>query len=139
MKYDFSDFHYVSSIDVDSGIIWIGDPCYIIHTRSNYDDLGKDWSDFCYKFSYKSGYQEYSNISGSLNTINKKDVQDDSCSVEKEIKNTYTGVASFEFENNNNGLGTAICSSGDGRYPVYVQYTNDKRIKRILIELISDE
>ncbi len=62
--------------DVDSGLIWIGDPCYILHHSQQGqtgdaglpDSLGKDWSDFCSKldggnffvaksFTHQTGYK----------------------------------------------------------------------------------
>ena len=45
-------------INVDSGLCWIGDPCYILHTEEGVpDDLGKNWeefSDLIIKLPYKS-------------------------------------------------------------------------------------
>jgi hypothetical protein len=34
-------------VSVDSGLIWIGDPCYIIHNEEHNHDLGRSWSEFC--------------------------------------------------------------------------------------------
>ncbi len=38
----------IGIISVDAGIVWIGDPCYIMHTEDNPpSSIGKDWSEFC--------------------------------------------------------------------------------------------
>ena len=40
----------VGEIGVDSGLVWIGDPCYVLHKGDNgYKDLGTSWGDFCDK------------------------------------------------------------------------------------------
>jgi len=40
----------VGNFGVDAGLVWIGDPCYILHTEKDLPkSLGKDWSDFCDK------------------------------------------------------------------------------------------
>jgi hypothetical protein len=36
----------VGYFGVDSGLCWIGDPCYILHSDEKDDALGKDWEDF---------------------------------------------------------------------------------------------
>ena len=37
----------VGRFGVDAGIVWIGDPCYIIHTDEMPKTIGKDWGEFC--------------------------------------------------------------------------------------------
>jgi hypothetical protein len=39
----------VGKICVDAGLVWIGDPCYILHEKKLPKSLGKDWGDFCKK------------------------------------------------------------------------------------------
>lgn len=41
----------VGTIGVDAGLVWIGDPCYILHKEDNDqpESIGKDWSEFCDK------------------------------------------------------------------------------------------
>jgi hypothetical protein len=34
-------------IGVDAGIIWIGDPCYVLHADPQPKSIGKDWFGFC--------------------------------------------------------------------------------------------
>jgi len=56
----------IGHIGVDAGVVWIGDPCYILHTDKLPDTLGKDWDDFCDKlknnkysksFNYQMGHE----------------------------------------------------------------------------------
>lgn len=44
-RMDF-ELKLIGKIGVDSGLVWIGDPCYLLQgERPN--SVGKDWSDFC--------------------------------------------------------------------------------------------
>ena len=45
-----ADLHYkkIGEITVDSGRVWIGDPCYVIHEEEGLPPtLGNDWLEFC--------------------------------------------------------------------------------------------
>ena len=62
-----SDWQLVGHFGVDAGIVWIGDPCYILHKGPEKlpETLGKDWGDFCNKlgdtttvFGYRPGQTE---------------------------------------------------------------------------------
>jgi hypothetical protein len=54
-------------IGVDAGIVWIGDPCYIMHReeRGLPSTVGKNWHEFCDKlgddfstsFNYEAGHE----------------------------------------------------------------------------------
>ena len=37
----------IGTVGVDAGLIWVGEPCYILHTESTPKSIGVDWSDFC--------------------------------------------------------------------------------------------
>lgn len=38
----------VGEVGVDSGLIWVGDPCYIIHSKHGTPGyIGKNWGEFC--------------------------------------------------------------------------------------------
>lgn len=37
----------IGQISVDSGLVMIGDPCYVIHTDKPKEQLGKNWEEFC--------------------------------------------------------------------------------------------
>jgi hypothetical protein len=44
---DNSKWVKVGEIGVDAGMVWIGDPCYILHTEEPVKGIGKDWGEFC--------------------------------------------------------------------------------------------
>lgn len=57
------DWETVGEIGVDAGICWIGDPCYILHTKPKPKAIGKTWHEFCEKldsnhtqFNYDLGH-----------------------------------------------------------------------------------
>ena len=86
----------VSSIGVDAGIVWLGDPCYILHRDdpSEQDafppDIGSSWGDFCDRISERGIYR--------------------------------TGVAEFSHDAGYPGMGVCVTTAyGDGEYPVYVK------------------
>lgn len=39
----------IGKFGVDAGLVWIGDPCYILHKEGDQkpQDIGEDWDDFC--------------------------------------------------------------------------------------------
>jgi len=55
----------IGQVGVDSGLIWIGDPCYVIHEDNLPSTLGKDWPGFCDElgeeftkaFDFPEGYE----------------------------------------------------------------------------------
>lgn len=54
----------IGKVGVDAGLIWIGDPCYVLHKDKLPTTLGKDWGDFCGKlegnhqsFNYEMGHE----------------------------------------------------------------------------------
>ena len=44
---------FVGNADVDAGIIWIGDPCYVVGGDSSHGP--KDWDEFCDKWWKSDG------------------------------------------------------------------------------------
>lgn len=42
-----ADWTLVGNFGVDAGLVWIGDPCYIIHADEQPSAIGKNWGDFC--------------------------------------------------------------------------------------------
>lgn len=49
-------FCVAGTFGVDSGLVWIGDPCYVLHTRETQastissgspPELGRSWEEFC--------------------------------------------------------------------------------------------
>ncbi len=41
----------IGKFEVDSGLVWIGDPCYILHTDKLPLSLGTNWTEFCDKIN----------------------------------------------------------------------------------------
>lgn len=37
----------IGEVGVDAGLLWLGDPCYIIHADPPAKEVGKDWPEFC--------------------------------------------------------------------------------------------
>jgi hypothetical protein len=54
------EWEKVGTADVDAGLCWIGDPCYIIKDKDEQrpKEFGKNWDDFCDTFYEKSGYHK---------------------------------------------------------------------------------
>jgi hypothetical protein len=99
---------------VDAGLIWIGDPCYILHkdpnAKEDYDkppkDIGENWSGFC----------EQMNNEQTNNIDNRQ----------------------FNFDMGHAGLGVCLGGfGGDGCFPVYVT-RNDKGLV-VKAEIVFDE
>ena len=51
----------IGVISVDSGLCWIGDPCYILHKENPPKDIGENWNGFCNKLTNKDIRQFYHN------------------------------------------------------------------------------
>ena len=37
----------IGQVGVDSGQVWIGDPCYVLHADALPKTLGNNWGEFC--------------------------------------------------------------------------------------------
>tara|TARA_A100001515_G_scaffold141710_1_gene139038 strand:+ start:37 stop:357 length:321 start_codon:yes stop_codon:yes gene_type:complete len=44
------EMNKIGEVGVDSGSVFIGDPCYVIHQDKLPESLGESWSDFCDKY-----------------------------------------------------------------------------------------
>ena len=52
-----NEYYKIGHIDVDAGLCWVGDPCYILHNQEgNPKSIGNDWGDFC------GNINDYSNV-----------------------------------------------------------------------------
>ncbi len=95
----------VGVVGVDAGLIWLGDPCYIIHSTDENPDLGKDWGEFCSRLYPNDGNQH-----------------DD-------------GVRQWMIGEGHAGLGVTVGSGhGDGVYDVQVQRDQWGRVMRVMID-----
>ena len=98
----------VGSIGVDAGLVWLGDPCYILHRNDPAEqdaspaDIGTTWHDFCDRISERGIYR--------------------------------TGVAAFSHDAGYPGMGLCVSTAyGDGDYPVYVKRNRFGRIAEVRI------
>jgi hypothetical protein len=92
----YNDLKLIGHIGVDAGLVWIGDPCYVIHKneKDRYKSIGKDWYEFC----------------GLLYDENKKSKL----------------PMSFNYDMGHEGMGICSSTKyGDGTYPVYMIGDND--------------
>ena len=65
MKINLDGWTKIGEISVDSGLIWIGDPCYVIHNDKYNKELGNNWIDFCNNFfDKKKKSSSYVNFEG---------------------------------------------------------------------------
>jgi hypothetical protein len=51
----------IGHVSVDAGMVWIGDPCYVLHTELP-ETLGRTWTEFCGNLNRidTDGYQAFS-------------------------------------------------------------------------------
>lgn len=56
----------VGWVNVDAGLIWVGDPCYIIADGPRPPDIGTDWASFCERYfkREKSGVSAFGHQEG---------------------------------------------------------------------------
>ena len=95
------------SFGVDSGLCWIGDPCYVLHKTKDEipDTLGSDWSGFVDKLYDLNSHSMY----------------------------TAFGYRSGMKD----GLGICVSTGyGDGEYPVYVGI-KDGRVAAAFIDFFG--
>lgn len=98
----------IGTVGVDAGLIWVGDPCYIIGKGGKdnppYKETGKDWGKFCDRLQEKQGNKPY---------------------------------AQFNFDLGHAGLGVCVNTAyGDGNYPVYAEMV-DGRIARVWVDFMK--
>lgn len=169
---EFPNFEQVSSVDVDAGCIWVGDPCYVLKDsdESRPKDLGKDWHDICRRFFSRSGYDEAQREwSRWNNDLDRAMFDSDGWKAlmekwkdepprspasapefdafirtfreEYQAKNPFVpsdkdkGFANFTHDLGHGGMGTMVNTFyGDGSYPVYIEYGEGGRPRRVLID-----
>jgi hypothetical protein len=61
-----TDWEEIGGLDVDAGIIWLGDPCYLVEAPYRPDSNPfKDWSAFCAKIAGMVTHQSFDHGSGN--------------------------------------------------------------------------
>lgn len=58
-----NEWEQVGVVGVDAGLVWLGDPCYILHTRKP-KAIGKDWGDFARTLDRGSDTQQMNHDKG---------------------------------------------------------------------------
>lgn len=128
-----NEWDKVGEVDVDSGSIWLGDPCYVFnmpHSKgSQFESLntppgwpkefGDCWLDYCH------------------NLFDKEDKQREAMH-----KAGFKGQTPVQFNHDSGNPGLGICTSngiGDGTYPVYVKRDKKGSIKEIKIVFYEGE
>ncbi len=139
-------WHQVGVVGVDAGMVWVGDPCYILALPHNNpkdkkpgDDsfsslyepkelprsLGESWGDFCDQL----GQSDFIGLDGEFYKHH----------IEKGRKSVGM-TKQFNYDAGHPGLGVVVSSGyGDGEYPVYVKYDNKGNIKEMKVTFIDDE
>lgn len=114
MTIEYDKWVKVAYIDVDAGVVWVGDPCYSMTHESEYTP--KTWSEFC-----DDTFNDASTIAEGVNApLKNRGLYDEGLGVE--ISAGY----------------------GDGTYPVYVKYAKDDlfgtttRVKAVLIDFLGE-
>jgi hypothetical protein len=149
------DWIEVGQVGVDAGMVWIGDPCYILalphcrqdnieekkkdpsweHIKDLYENvrklpatLGDSWHAFCDKM-----HSDQDNPIGDR--AYKKYLEKQ---LEKGIKTGQEAVQ-FNYEAGHPGLGVCVGSGyGDGSYPVYVKRNREGRIMEAKVVFIDE-
>jgi len=104
----------VGSIGVDSGLCWIGDPCYLFNDKRP-EECGKDWVEFC-------------------DILRKKE----------EAAGGHPTRVQYNYDKGHAGLGVLVSTGyGDGVYPVMAEIVEtadgDRRIRKVWVEFIKAE
>ena len=166
---DFPTFEEVGTIDVDAGLIMIGDPCYTFDKKPKSFGDGT-WGGFSDETFERSGYYKQQDrwnnwrcsienkvradpswLDSVLNPSSEVNSGDyfnellEKYAEEEPFDRSYsldTGVANFEHDLGHGGAAMTVQTFyGDGSWPVYVEYKNG-RPRRVLIDFdpeYSDE
>ena len=109
MEEETENWEYVGEMGVDSGLCWVGDPCYILNTK---------------------GEEPRNNITYDelLDKLYPADPTQDKLTVQLFYKKGYPGL----------GVCVST-GYGDGMYPVFVKYADNKqRIAEVKVVFIGE-
>ena len=86
-------FKHIGDIGVDSGLCWIGDPCYVMHKKEGkgYPELGKNWQDFCELLHLEDGKRFHHKSFGILGVATETGFGDGIYPVYAKIEKTDWG------------------------------------------------
>lgn len=104
-----SNWQRVGHIDVDAGLCWVGDPCYILHAQGENapTEIGKNWREFCDILPLEGAALEQ--------------------------------CKAFGHRPGETGLGVCVPTGyGDGSYPVYVK-VKEGRVAAVMVDFEGDQ
>lgn len=162
MTNKINEFKIIGYIGVDSGMCWIGDPCYILtmpHCKKEegkplsseeesykhlYEpkpypkDLGETWHDFCDKFTGPLEEIEEEDFIFKLND-NGEIILDENGLIPrglvKKVKQSHLNYRQFNYDLGHPGLGVCVGTAyGDGTYPVLARFDKNGRVLEIKIK-----
>jgi hypothetical protein len=108
MRRKLRGYRLIGSVGVDAGLVWVGDPCYILHTPLP-TDMGTRWEEFC---DIYSGHPVTDQPEAPLPIVRR-------------------GRCFAQFE-------AGVCvntADGDGDYPVFAKYGDSVLNKDVIVEL----
>lgn len=116
-------------VDVDAGLLWLGDPCYVLHKNDSdrAPDLGASWEQFCARLEEREGESEDDNCLPAVQFYHVD---------QGEEAAAPAGVRSAP------GLGVVVSSfGGDGTFPVEVLRDRDGCVLgvRVMFQESEDE
>lgn len=161
MKTSINEFKVIGHIGVDSGMCWIGDPCYILtmphckkdpadsdpdresykhlyEPKSYPKDLGNTWHDFCDKFRGEIEEVEEEDFIFKLDN-NGEIILDENGLIPrgpvKRMKQSHLNYRQFNYDLGHPGLGVCVGTAyGDGMYPVLAKFDKNGRILEIKVK-----
>lgn len=143
-----TDRELVGYVDVDAGLIMIGDPCYTLPEEgTSREELGKDWSEFCDRLGEEEseilkekGINEYPS---SFDPETGKVLPEQQRLENMRAVSREKPLVYHPWKKHVNAAVVTSTGFGDGTYPVYVEYYEDglfgKRVKSITVEFIGDD
>lgn len=118
-------------IDVDAGIVWTGDPCYILPDKRD-NDPGFDYMDMLHTWPRKKHTIEDSGAAEMhRDALIASGVPEDRAEVLCDMfryrtVDEPTDVAIFNHKAGHPGRGICIHAGfGDGTYPLWIRYSNE--------------
>jgi len=112
MRPKWRGYRLIGSVGVDAGLVWVGDPCYILHTQLP-ADIGTHWEEFCEIYSgHRFNHLVTDQPEAPLPIVRR-------------------GRCFAQFE-------AGVCvntADGDGIYPVFAKYGDSVPNRDVIVEL----
>lgn len=127
------------AIDVDSGMIWIGDPCYILPSTGVEVD-GKIYNDspgLLYEDLIKKT-EEVQRGPELPDNFEQLSLEERAEAIRQKW-GRHVDAMPFPHERGHFGRGIVVHPGGDGIYGISIERNDDGRIKRVIIEVEPEE